>query len=79
MGNISFQCWGVREGNEGMDCSINFRPLLRPGDDPKLLCGGETLLLLGEVLMPELGEWFSRRISGISSPETFWNCFSNFH
>lgn len=50
------QCWGVREGNEGMDCKISFLPLLRPGDDPKVH-GGETLLLLGEaVLTPEVGE-----------------------
>ncbi len=77
MGKSTFQCW-VREGNEGIDCNINFRPLLRLGDAPKSLWGGVTLLLLGEEdLMPVLGEQLPRSISGISSSGTVWKFFSN--
>lgn len=72
------QCWGVRDGNEGMDCKINFLPVLRPGDGPKSVLGGHTLLLLGEaVLTPVLGDTSPWRISGISSSGTDWLCLSN--
>lgn len=68
----------MREGNEGIDCNISFRPLRRLGDDVKPLWGGETLFLLGEAdLMPVLGEMLPRKISGISSSGTFWECVSN--
>ena len=58
----------MREGNEGMDCNINFLPPLRLGDDPKSQLGEEILLPFGEeVLMHVIGEVSPRRISAISS------------
>jgi len=48
----------VREGNEEIDCNINFLPPLRVvGDDPTSQLGEEILLPLGEeVLMQVTGE-----------------------
>jgi hypothetical protein len=58
----------VREGNEGIDCNINFLPPLRAGDDPISQLGEEILLPFGDdVLMHATGELSPRRISGISS------------
>lgn len=75
--------FGVREGNVGMDCRINFLLLLRPGEDVpnSLWWGGETLLLFGDPdFMPLMGEvqvvvWST---SGISSSLMVSNCLSNF-
>jgi hypothetical protein len=61
----------VREGNEGIDCNINFLPPLRAGDDPTSQLGEEILLPFGDdVLMHATGELSPRRISGISSSVT---------
>lgn len=63
---------GVRHGNEGIDCKINFLLLLWP----MLECGGDTLLLFGEQdFTPLIGEpLFSSRISGISFSPTVCSC-----
>lgn len=66
------QCLGVSEGNEGIDCSINLRLLLCPGDNP-MDWGGETLLLFGDLdLTPLFGEALLWSISGISSFRSLW-------
>lgn len=67
----------MREGNEGIDCNINFLPPLRLGDDPMSQLGEEILLPFGEqVLMQAIGEVSPRRISGISSSGTVWKCLA---
>lgn len=72
------QCWGVREGNAGMDWRINFLLLLRPGEIPKSQWGGDTLLLFGEAdFMPAMGDPFPWRISGSSSSWTVSKCLSS--
>ena len=61
----------MREGKEGMDCSINFRPIRVDGSGRKSPCGGGrvTLLLLGETLLttPMLEEQPLQMVSGITS------------
>lgn len=57
----------MRDGNEGMDLSINLRRLW-PGDNPNSLCGGETLFRFGEAIFtPPIGEQLPLRMSGVSS------------
>lgn len=65
---------GVRHGNEGIDCNINFLLLLCPMPE----CGGDTLLLFGEHdFTPLIGEaLFSSRIWGISFSPTVCSCLS---
>lgn len=67
----------MREGNEGIDCKINFLPPLRLGDDLISQLGEDILLLFGEeLLMHAIGELSPWRISGISSSSgtTPWKC-----
>lgn len=64
----------MRHGNEGIDCKINFLLLLCPVPPE---CGGDTLLLFGELdLTPLIGEplLLSSRISGISFSPTVCSC-----
>lgn len=46
----------MREGNEEIDCNINFLPPLRVGDDPTLQLGEEILLPLGEEVLMQVTE-----------------------
>jgi len=68
---------GVSDGKDGMDCRINLRLLLSPGDGPLLWWGGETLLPFGDrvfiLLLGGLPFW---RTVGISSAEPPRKCFS---
>jgi len=59
----------VRDGNDGIDCKINFLPPLRVGDDPTSQLGEEILLPFGEeVLMQVTGESSSGTVcTGISN------------
>lgn len=74
------QLFGVREGNEGIDCSINFLLLLlRPGEVSNSVWGGDTLLLLGDVdfMIPLVGEVLPWSVLGISSSSMDSNCLWN--
>lgn len=64
--------FGVRHGNEGIDCKINFLLLLWPMPE----WGGETRLLFGEEhFTPLIGDpLFSSKISGISFSPTVCSC-----
>lgn len=67
----------VREGKEGMDCRINFRPILVDDGGLKSPCGGGrvTLLLLGETFLTLVLEVQPlQRVSGITSSQ---GVFSN--
>lgn len=67
----------LRDGNEGMDLSINFRPPFRLGEKPTPL-EGEILFPLGEeVFITLLGEPFSFRMFAVSSSQKLLTWFSN--
>lgn len=69
----SFEFGLVKEGKEGIDCSISFRLIRVDGSGLKSPCGGRrpTLLLLGETfLTPPVLEGDSlETVSGITSSQ----------
>lgn len=67
----------MREGKEGMDCRISFRPILVEGSGLKSACGSGRviLLLLGETLLtPVIEGQPLQSVSGVTSSQ---GVFSN--